>query len=384
MRRMERPAVPVAAISHPGMKRRGNEDRFGVFAYRQHPPFSLPVVLLVLCDGVGGHRAGEVAAEIAVEQIDAAVAASDGLNPPQILRQAIQQASEAIRQQAEQNPDQIGMGATCACAWIAGRRLYTATVGDSRIYLIRDGKAHRLSIDHTWVQEALEQGILKPDEVEGHPNQHVIRRYLGSPQIPEVDLRLCWDEAPAQNDAQRLENQGLLLQDGDLVLLTSDGLTDLVSDGEIAATFTSQPPREALSRLVEIANTRGGFDNITMVAAHIPPAQYREEATRPLKTHTPSRSRRSREWLGWLGVILLLLGVAAIAGWYLIGGVQPPPVTPTVTAVASPQAVPATSPSPPSTATSSPPTATPETLSSPTAQSGAAPTFTPWPTRLLP
>ncbi len=381
MRRMERPAVPVAAISHPGMKRRGNEDRYGVFAYRQYPPFSLPVVLLVLCDGVGGHRAGEVAAEIAVEQIDAAVAASDGLNPPHILRQAIQQASEAIRQQADQNPDQIGMGATCACAWISGRRLYTATVGDSRIYLIRGGKAHRLSIDHTWVQEALEQGILQADEVEGHPNQHVIRRYLGSPTPPEVDLRLYWDETPTQTDDQRVENQGLILQDGDLILLTSDGLTDLVSDGEIAATFTALSPKEALSRLVEVANSRGGFDNITMVAAHIPQARYREEATRPLKAHAPARPRRSWRWLGWMGMLLLLLGIVAIAGWYLSGGIQPPPVTPTVTGVASPQAVLA-SPSP--SATPSPPTATFPPSASPTALTGAAPTLTPWPTRLLP
>ncbi len=383
MRRMERPVVPVAAISHTGMRRRGNEDRYGVFAYRQYPPFSLPVVLLVLCDGVGGHRAGEVAAEIAVEQIDVAVAASDGLNPPQILHQAIQQASEAIRKQAEENPDQIGMGATCACAWIAGRRLYTATVGDTRIYLIRQGKAHRLSIDHTWVQEAMEQGILKPEEVEGHPNQHVIRRYLGSPIPPEVDLRLCWDESPTQNDEQRLANQGLMLQEGDLIVLTSDGLTDLVSDGEIAATFEALPFKEALSRLVEMANIRGGFDNITIVTARIPQAQYCEEATRPLKSVPGARRRSVWRWVGWLGILLLLVGMAMIAGWWLSGGTRIQPATPTVSAAVSPTLV-QVSPTPLPSATPAPPTPTAETRPSPTEQSGNAPTLTSWPTQPLP
>jgi PPM family protein phosphatase len=84
-----------------------------------------------------------------------------------------------------------GMGATCVAALIIGRRLYAVTVGDSRLYLMREGTIRQLSTDHTWIQEALEAGILQPEDANGHPNAHVIRRYLGSPKPPEVDHRIA-------------------------------------------------------------------------------------------------------------------------------------------------------------------------------------------------
>ena len=108
------------------------------------------------------------------------------------------------------------MGATCACAWLVGERLYTATVGDSRVYLLRGERIQRVSTDHTWIQEALERGVLRPEQISGHPNAHIIRRYLGSPVAPEVDLRLR--VSGEESDEQALANQGTLLLPGDRVL----------------------------------------------------------------------------------------------------------------------------------------------------------------------
>jgi PPM family protein phosphatase len=226
MDRVEKTHLPVAALTHPGMKGKNNEDRFGVTAFRTRTRPAIPVLLAVLSDGIGGHRAGEVASELAVNVISQFAANSDGRNPARILEEAIHLASQTIYQQAQESVEQHGMGATCACAWVADDKLFTATVGDSRIYLLRGSLIHQLTTDHTWIQEALEKGLLQPDQIEGHPNAHVIRRYLGSPTPPEVDFRIRM--VNGKNEIPM--NQGLALLPGDLLLLCSDGLTDLVDD----------------------------------------------------------------------------------------------------------------------------------------------------------
>lgn len=307
MMRLNRTQVPVAAISHPGRKRKENEDRYGVAAFSAGPEGPSPILLAVLSDGIGGHRAGEIAAEMAVNVISQVVERSHADHPPATLIEAIQTASEAIRIQALRNPEQAGMGATCACAWMIGNRLYTATVGDSRVYLIRDGQIRRLSTDHTWIQEAIENGMLRPEEANTHPNAHVIRRYLGSPMPPEVDLRLRISDL--ESDAQAEANQGFLLVPGDAVILTSDGLTDLVSDAEILAAFQQGDTETACRTLVDLALERGGHDNITLVAFRAP------AEVRPARP----RQRRFSPWrwvaTGCAGVLM----VAALAG-VIIGG----------------------------------------------------------------
>jgi serine/threonine protein phosphatase PrpC len=310
MIRLNHTQVPVAAISHPGRKRKENEDRYGVAAFSAGPEGPSPILLAVLSDGIGGHRAGEIAAEMAVNIISQVVERSHADHPPATLIEAIQTASEAIRIQAMRNPEQAGMGATCACAWMIGNRLYTATVGDSRVYLIRDGQIRRLSTDHTWIQEAIENGTLRPEEANTHPNAHVIRRYLGSPTPPEVDLRLRISDL--ESDAQAEANQGFLLAPGDTVILTSDGLTDLVSDAEILAAFQQGDAETACRTLVNLALERGGHDNITLVAFKAP-AEVR--SARP-------RRRRSSPWrwvaVGCAGALLaaVLAGVI-LGGWWL-------------------------------------------------------------------
>jgi len=132
------------------------------------------------------------------------------------------------------------MGTTCACAWVIGSQLFIASVGDSRVYLLRNGSLIQLTVDHTWVQEAVEKGILGPEDVRNHPNVHVIRRYLGSSKTPQADTRLRL--AKEETDTQAHSNQGLCLLPGDLLLLCTDGLTDVVEDADIEPTVRGGTP----------------------------------------------------------------------------------------------------------------------------------------------
>lgn len=312
MIRTPQPHLPVVAQTHPGRRGKKNEDRYGVFSYLGRPDGSTPVLLAVLADGIGGHRAGEVAAEMAVEHIGRYAEESDGIVPERVLEEAIEAASNAIYERAQSHPAEQGMGSTCACAWIAGSRLYTATVGDSRIYLLRGSYVQQISIDHTWVQEALEQDLIKPEQVAGHPNLHAIRRYLGSPTPPQVDFRLRLTDQ--QGAIQAVQNQGLALQADDVVLLCSDGLSDLVKAEEMLAAFRRNRRVEGAAReLIDLANERGGHDNITLIAISVPAEAVAEAG---VTTPVPARRGGTARSLaaGCLGAALLLIALAALVG----------------------------------------------------------------------
>ena len=155
MIRTQRAHLHVAALSHPGMSGKNNEDRFTVLSFVLSKEDPTPAVFGLLCYGIGGHRAGEVAAEMAVNAISESVSKSNGRDPLSILEDALQSASEAIAHHSASSDDRQGMGSTCACVWAIGDKLYIAYVGDSRIYLLRGDKMQQLTHDHTWVQEAV-------------------------------------------------------------------------------------------------------------------------------------------------------------------------------------------------------------------------------------
>lgn len=292
-----------AADSHPGITGKQNEDRYGITAFKAVEPDRARSVLAVLCDGIGGHRAGEVAAEMGVRYITDTVAASEGSPPEETLSKAIIFASQMIYQASKADQGKIGMGATCACAWVIGGRLYTANLGDSRIYLLRKAHFVQLSTDHTWIQEAMDAGIINEKEGSSHPNAHIIRRYLGSKKSPEPDLRL-WFYEGEDNEAARA-NQGLELQPGDLILLCSDGLTDLVSDDTIREVLTHYNLRKVPSILIRMANERGGHDNTTVILL--------EASRKTLR----KKGARKRKWLtGCLTalVVLSLIIASVLAG----------------------------------------------------------------------
>ena len=303
----------VAAITHPGMAGRQNEDRFAVSSYRVSEKDSTWSIFAIVSDGIGGHRAGEVAAEMAVETISHMVAQSDARQPLETLDHAIQVTSDAIAAKATDNAQRLGMGTTCACAWVIGNRLFTASVGDSRIYLLRNADLTQLTVDHTWVQEAMEKGILEPQDARNHPNVHVIRRYLGSSKTPRADVRMRL--ATDESDTQSRSNQGLRLLPGDLLLLCTDGLTDVVEDAEIEPEVRGLELWSAAQALVDLACARDGKDNITVVMMLVPwgKAQPKKKAI--------------NFWLwalwGLVGLFLLALVIAGLT-WVIFQFVLPP------------------------------------------------------------
>jgi len=374
MIRSERAHLQIAADSHPGMTGKNNEDRYAVSAYRLSSSDRTPSVLAVLCDGIGGHRAGEVAAELAVNAISQTVAESNGRQPVKVLREAIVSASAQVYAFAQSDSDHFGMGATCACAWVIGNQLYAATVGDSRIYLVRNQAIQQLSTDHTWIQEALESGALQPSEVQGHPNAHVIRRFLGSPSEPKVDfrLRILGSESTTQAEA----NQGMRLLPGDQLLLCSDGLTDLVSGAEILAALRDDLPQLAVQKLIDLANARGGHDNITIIILAVP-------ARTPVLGGLPIHIRWPWVVLGCavLVALALALGFGLMSLGILTLGRSPtgtPAATPTLPPILQ-TVLPGSGPGLP-TLIPVGPTPTPSIPVFPTMPGSGARTATPWPT----
>jgi len=255
--------------THPGEKGKNNEDRATVVSYRPAPGEKGNTVLAVVADGIGGKRSGEVASQIVVDTLSAVFDQADSTSYLDLFTRGFINVSKGIAQQVTSNPEHEGMGTTCAAVLIANRRLYTAYIGDSRIYLMRDGAIRQLTVDHTWVQKAIEHGILTPDEARKHPNRHVVLRYLSTQSDPAPDFRLKLNGAePAEESSH---NQGPLLKTGDVIFLCSDGLTDLVDDNEILVAFQQNAtPQAAVDALTLMARYRGGFDNITMVALKVP------------------------------------------------------------------------------------------------------------------
>jgi protein phosphatase len=362
MIRTVRAHLNVEALTHAGMTGKNNEDRYAVASFVLDKKDKTPVLFAVLSDGIGGHRAGEVAAELAVNHIMQAVAQSDGKYVRQTIEEAVTEASEAIAAHSASNSSLKGMGATCAAAWIMGDKLHTAYVGDSRIYLMRGGRIQQLTVDHTWVQEAIDRGILTPEAAREHPNVHVIRRYLGSPTPPDPDFRLKLFDDEGDQNAEN--NQGLQLLPNDILLLCSDGLTDLVWNDEILEIVRSKPNLKDASRaLVELANSRGGHDNTTVILVSVP-ADFK------------LIGRKSVNLLPWiiggvLGIFLVLVAASVLAlGLWQVNA--DPTATPTFTATFTQTATPAFTVTPPATMPVLP------TLSLP-----IAPTYTPWPTNTI-
>jgi protein phosphatase len=364
--------LPIYAVTDRGKSGKNNEDNYAVSAHILSESDPTPSIIAIIADGVGGHQAGEVASSLAVEMISQIIARSDANRPVAALEEAFSQTNQAIYSQATINPENAGMSTTAACAWVIGDQVYLASMGDSRIYLRRGENFIQLTVDHTWVQEAIESGILTPDQAKSHPNAHLIRRYLGSkqPAIPDFRLHLH----PEDSDQQLIANQGMRLESGDYLFLCSDGLTDLVSDDEINAALGGQSLQNSLDGLIDLANKRGGHDNITIIGIQVPD----EMAI----TSVPKTRNRTVIIVS----LLVILAVAVLGGWIyrayfwedgsptetLQPGIIIEISSPTFTLTALPTTqIPET------------PEVTPEVSSSPnlpTVETSIPSTYTPWPT----
>lgn len=249
--------IEMAAASDTGRVREHNEDSI----------FIVPEAgLAVLADGMGGHQAGEVASHIATDiitghltdfiddQTDADGRTSD--NPPSYvdnLIEAIQAANTSIIETAAQRPECSGMGATIVAACFHDGRLSAAHLGDSRMYRLRGGRLEQLTEDHSLVQEFVSQGMLKPEEARLSMHKNLITRALGIGETVDPVIT----EGP--------------LEENDIYLLCSDGLTDVVLDERIEATLNEPGIKldEAVAHLIDMANTEGGPDNISVVLVRI-------------------------------------------------------------------------------------------------------------------
>jgi protein phosphatase len=245
--------LEVAARSDIGRVRTSNEDNYG---------FDQRLGIFVVCDGMGGHAAGEVASRIAVDTVlsyfrDKEPMAADAslIDAPMGARQladAVNKANESILQYADQHESTAGMGTTLVAARLFEGKFYIAHIGDSRIYLLRDGELVQLTEDHSFVMEQVRRGVLTLEEAKLSSAQHIITRALGTGDDSPPDLA----EFPAQ--------------DGDVLLLTTDGLMRHVSDPEIQTILAQIPSlQSACDMLVDAAIDGGGEDNATCLLIRV-------------------------------------------------------------------------------------------------------------------
>ena len=230
----------IGAVTDPGRTRRHNED-----AYIVEPP------LFAIADGMGGAQAGEVASRLATAALKEAGA--NGGSGEQLITDLIQEANRRVYDRSSTDPNTSGMGTTITVALVEDENVSFGHVGDSRAYLIRDGRMEQLTEDHSLVNELLKTGKLSREEAETHPQRSVITRALGTD--PDVDV----------------DTFSVHAENGDLFLLCSDGLTDMVSEDSILAVVERHRDDidRALRALVKEANRGGGQDNITVVAFEI-------------------------------------------------------------------------------------------------------------------
>ncbi|MCC7194556.1 MAG: Stp1/IreP family PP2C-type Ser/Thr phosphatase [Gemmatimonadaceae bacterium] len=240
--------IAIGARSDVGMVRSGNEDNFFADADERRG-------LFVVADGMGGHAAGEVASEMAVQIV------SRNLLPIETLLDAaadermatsIQEANRAIYDRMLAEVDKQGMGTTASVLVVAGDRFLIGQVGDSRVYLLRDGALQQVTKDHSYVQEQVDAGRLTPEQARYHPYSNVITRCVGASEGVEVDL-YRGDVKP-----------------GDVFLLASDGLTGMVDDRRLQQILLARSsPGRIVDALIAEANGRGGLDNITAIVVQV-------------------------------------------------------------------------------------------------------------------
>ena len=210
--------------------------------------------LFAVADGVGGHKAGEVASQMAADVVSRVYYEAQAA-PGEALRRAVEEANRLIFKAAAEDAAKHGMGTTCTALALCGGRAYAAHVGDSRLYMLRAGQLYQLSEDHSAVNEMVKMGLITKEQARTHEDKNVILRALGT--SPEVEVSTV---EPFDVSA------------GDRFLLCSDGLYDLVLDDEIAAVLNESADIHAAGeRLIRTAKERGGHDNITVGIIRIVP-----------------------------------------------------------------------------------------------------------------
>jgi len=278
-----------------------------------------------VADGIGGASAGEAAGQLTIDTVMSYIENSSGTDVNTLLLNSLQAAHTAVRQAARSNVNLRSMGTTATLAAINNGKLYLAHIGDSRAYLVRDGKLTLLTLDHTWGNEKISQGLLTPEQAAAHPRKDDLARYIGQPsaQRIEVDVGLRLD---GQTDARdsHLEPVGLVLEAGDVVLLCTDGLIKerpsgrgrghFVEPDEIVEVIQRNEPQDAANTLLSLALGRQVDDNVSTVIMEVP---------------------GKKKWIPWRTLIITILS-AVVVGLIVLGmiwlfndnGPKPPTTAP--------------------------------------------------------
>jgi protein phosphatase len=241
------PEFAWALRSHAGAVRDGNEDFVGAYSpsvIDDHGP------LFVVCDGMGGHAAGEVASRMAVETVLTTWTTASAAPSQQAIRSAIRSANTAVFA-ASLDAETRGMGTTCTALALSGREGFVGHVGDSRCYLVHHGHCTQLTADHSRVGEMLRMRLITPEQAANHPARSQLTRSLGAAPGVQVDIV----RTPLHN--------------GDSFVLCSDGVWDLVSRAEIAQACTLASTDEAAEQLIALSLERGAPDNVTVLVVHV-------------------------------------------------------------------------------------------------------------------
>ncbi|MGH2681011.1 MAG: Stp1/IreP family PP2C-type Ser/Thr phosphatase [Actinomycetota bacterium] len=275
--------IDVGSATDIGRVRERNEDAILV-----EPP------LFVVADGMGGHRGGQVASQVALERLEELAGEGRGS-----LSDHVRGANRAVWDRSVEDERLSGMGTTLTAAQVDGSSVVLAHVGDSRAYLLRDGSLRQLTADHTLVARMVKSGEITEDEADVHPHKNVLTRALGTDEQVEVD------------------EESIALLDGDRLLLCSDGLTGMVTEDQIQAILeNSEQPQQAADRLVKAANRAGGIDNISVVVLDAIGEGNGGPAEPRRRVAAPSRGTMARWGLrGGLMLLVLLVALFAARWW---------------------------------------------------------------------
>ena len=235
--------MKVFSMTDTGIRRMMNQD----YCFSSDSAIGNLPNLYIVSDGMGGHKAGDYASRRTVERVVASALRNTANNPVEILKDAIKRANEILVLESRNDDDKRGMGTTIVAATIADGRMYVANVGDSRLYIINQG-IRQVTMDHSYVEEMVRRGQLAREEARNHSEKHVITKAVGAD----------WNVEP---DFFEVE-----LKKEDVVLLCSDGLTNMVTDERICEVVCElKEPKKIVKQLVEEANFNGGSDNITVI-----------------------------------------------------------------------------------------------------------------------
>ena len=238
--------LDLGVVTHVGMVRSENQDSFRFFEPPEDEEFRRKGRLLVVCDGMGGHNGGTVASKTTADAVVEIYQRSAVLNLRRLLGSAIERANQRVRELGAKDASLRNMGTTCVAIAVRGPKVQVASIGDSRAYLLRGKKMEQVTRDHTYLNDLIDIGLLTPEKAKNHPERNIITRCVGMGETLQVDFMV--------RDAEP----------GDSWLLCSDGLYNHVEAEEMRDILLAEGSQVACQKLVELANVRGGEDNITV------------------------------------------------------------------------------------------------------------------------